>query len=69
MHPETFEDLVFYEKGIANTQLLEEAILEEAAKMIYGKKSTVLKVRDKRLFENFDNQEKTFFSRLWKRIS
>lgn len=65
MHPETYEDLVYEKNGIEYTKLWEEAILEEAMKMIYGKKTTVFKIKDNQLFES---QRENFFSKLWKRI-
>ncbi len=68
MHPETYEDLVFEKNGIEHKYLLEEAILEEAFKMIYGKKSTVWQTKVKPDFEFAEEKEEGLFSKLWKRI-
>ncbi len=68
MHPENYEDLVFNTNGIEDKHLLEEAIKEEAAKMIYGKKTTVHQIKVKPDFEFAEEKEAGFLSRLWKRI-
>lgn len=68
MHPETYEDLVYERNGAEYKHLLEEAIIEEAAKIIYGKKTTVIKVKDKALFDFDKDEERGFLSKLWKRI-
>ncbi len=68
MHPETYEDLVFNKSGIEDKHLLVEAIKEEAAKMIYGKKNTVHQIKAKPDFEFAEEKEKGLFSKLWKRI-
>lgn len=67
MHPETYENLVYKKNGTEYTDLWKTAIVEEAAKMIYGGKSTVLQVKDKELLDSLDNQD-SFFSKLWKKI-
>ncbi len=68
MHPETYEDLVFNKNGIEDKHLLEEAIREEAAKLIFGKITTVHQYKVKPDFEFAEEQEEGLFSKLWKRI-
>ena len=68
MHPETYEDLVYERKGVEYKYLLEESIIEEAAKMIYGKKTTVVKVKDETLFDFAEDEERGVLSKLWKKI-
>jgi hypothetical protein len=68
MHPETYEDLVFERNGVEHKHLLEEAIIEEALKMIYGKKTTVHQIKAKPDFEFAEERNEGLFSKLWKRI-
>lgn len=68
MHPETYEDLVFGKKGIEQLHLLDAAISEEAAKMIYGKKTTVRQYKTNPDFELTEIKEENLFLKLWKRI-
>ena len=68
MHPETYDYLIYEKSGTEYTHLLEEAIFEQSAKMIYDKKTTVVKIKEETLFDLDENEERGFFSKLWKRI-
>ena len=62
MHPETFEDLEGAELR------LEEAIIDEASKMIYGKKTMVYQYETKPDFKFAEEKPESLFSKLWKKI-
>ena len=68
MHPETYEDLIFEKNGIEDTRLLEEAIREEAGKLVYGKKTTVHQYSKKPDFEFAETEPENILTKIWKKI-
>ena len=68
LHPETYQDLVFEKDGIEDEQLWEEAIIEEASIMIFGKITTVHQYKTKPEFEYAEEKAEGFLTKLWKRI-
>lgn len=68
MHPETYEDLVIEKNGFAEFFLLEEAIREEAAKLINVKITTVHQYAVKPDFEFEEIEQESFFTKIWRKI-